>query len=101
MRLKKSSLVQNLKLLCKERNLSLAKLADAARVPKATVHSWTVGASPNLEQLKRVSEVLEISVHQLAFGEPDPFEGTSSEILKEIFSGDIRVTLHKIEKGKK
>jgi hypothetical protein len=36
----------------------------------------------------------------LAFGEPDPHGEVSQEILHELFSGDIRVTVHRIQKGK-
>ena len=88
--------------LCKEKNLSLSKLSRMADVPKPTLHGWMTGRKAmDLTQLKRVASALKISLHELAFGEPDPFEGTQDEILKEIFSGDVRVTLHRIEKNKK
>lgn len=87
--------------LCKERGMSLSKLAREAGVPIQTLHAWTTGrTSVNPVQLKKVAAALEISLYQLIFDEPDPFEQNSEEILKEIFSGDIRVTLHKIEKKK-
>lgn len=88
--------------LCKRRNLSLAQLSRICGVPTQTIHGWTTGKSAaNLTQLKKVATALKISLHELAFGEPDPFESPSEEILKEIFSGDVRVTLHRIERRRK
>jgi transcriptional regulator with XRE-family HTH domain len=91
----------NLLSLLKKRNLSMSDLAKKSKVPKTNLHSWASGANPQLDQLKRVCEVLQVPLHELAFGETDPFEPKSEEILKEIFTGDVRVTLHRIEKWKK
>jgi transcriptional regulator with XRE-family HTH domain len=92
-------LPQVLSNLCRERGWSLARLAREAGVPHQTVHSWTVGRiSINPDQLRRVAEALQVSVHFLMFGEGDPFEQPGTEILREIFSGDVRVTLHRIER---
>lgn len=93
-----TKLGQNIERICKEKRLTVASLARQAGIPKTTVHSWIQGASPNLEQLKKVCGVLEVPIHELVFGTPDPHQIPKDEILKEIFSGDIRVTLHKIEK---
>ena len=93
---------QNIKLLCKERGWSLARLARESHVPPQTIHNWVTGRKGvNATQLKKVATTLEVSIHQLMFGEPDPFESRSNEILKEIFSGDVRVTLHRIERRRK
>lgn len=63
------------------------------------MHAWTVGRGTiNLEYLRKVANTLKISVHQLAYGEPNPHESVSEEVLREIFSGDVRVTLHRIER---
>ena len=95
-------LAVNLPKLCKARGLSLAKVARAAGVPVQTLHGWqTAKGGVNLDQLKRVAAVLEVSLHHLAFGEPDPFEAPGEEILREIFSGDVRVTLHRIERRRR
>lgn len=89
----------NIKKNCKSKKLSLTKLAQASGVPLTTLHAWTTGRiSINPDQIRKVAAVLEISMHELLFDGPDPFETASSEILKHIFSGDVRVTLHKIEK---
>jgi transcriptional regulator with XRE-family HTH domain len=95
-------LAANLLSICKKRGLSLAKLSRMCGVPIQTLHGWSTGKSvANLEQLKKVASSLEVSLYELAFGETDPFENKSEEILKELFSGDVRVTLHKIERRRK
>lgn len=95
------TLKDNLHCILKRQNMSLTELAKKAKVPKSNLHSWTTGANPKLDQLKRVSDVLQVSLHELAFGEVDPHEPTSEEILKELFTGDVRVTLHRIERKRK
>lgn len=92
------TLKENLNHLLKQQNISLTELSKKAKVPKTNIHSWTTGANPQLDQLKRVADVLKVSLHQLAFGTGDPYEATSEEILKELFTGDVRVTLHRIER---
>jgi len=88
--------------LCKQRGWSLAKLARQSGIPTQTLHGWTTGRTAiNMEHVKKVATVLQVSIHQLIFGEPDPFESSSDEILKEIFTGDIRVTLHRIERKRR
>ncbi len=88
--------------LCKKRRMTLSELSRRCGVPKQTLHNWTLGRrSVNPDQLRKVSQVLEVSVHFLLYGEQDPFEVPNEEIIKEIFSGDVRVTLHRIERRKK
>jgi transcriptional regulator with XRE-family HTH domain len=93
-----SKLGNNIEALCKKKRFSVASLARMSGVAKTTIHSWIQGSSPNLGQLKKVCDVLEVPIYELAFGEPDPYQIPKEEILKEIFSGDVRVTLHKIER---
>jgi hypothetical protein len=52
------------------------------------------------DQIRSVAHALGVSVHYLLFGERDPLETPGEEILREIFSGDVRVTLHRIERKK-
>jgi transcriptional regulator with XRE-family HTH domain len=88
--------------LCKSNGLSLSRLAKDAGVPLQTIHAWTTGRkSINPDQLRKVASVLKVSIHELLFDEPDPHEAIGVEILKELFTGDVRVTLHKIEQKSK
>jgi transcriptional regulator with XRE-family HTH domain len=93
---------KTLQALCKEKELTLSRVSRLSGVPVQTIHSWTVGrSSVNPDQVKAVAQVLEVSVHYLLFGETDRHEPPTEEILKELFSGDVRVTLHKIERKRK
>ena len=91
---------QNLVVLLKQKGMTLPQLAKASGVPKSTIHSWENQRAINIDQLRSVAQVLEVSVHQLLYGEADPFETISNEVLTEIFRGDVRITLHKIVKKK-
>lgn len=85
--------------ICKERKISISKLARLTGLPQPTLHGWTSGRSVgNIDDLKKVCDVLQVSLHRLLYGEGDPHEIGQEEILKELFSGDLRVTVHKIEK---
>lgn len=89
---------KNIIRLCEEKNLSLSALARLSGVKQPTLHGWTTGRSvQNLEDLKKVCNVLEVSFHFIIFGSRDPFENPQEDILKEIFKGDIRVTIHKVD----
>lgn len=91
-------LAKNLTYFRKKKNMRLATLAKKSGVKQPTLHGWTTGRSvQNLDDLKSVCDVLEVSLYQLLFSEADPHENPR-QILKEIFKGDITVTIHRIEK---
>lgn len=93
------SFAENLLRSMKNKGLSFADLSKKSGVSKSTIHGWTTGRRvQDLKELKRVAQVLEISLHELVFSEPDPFETRHEELLKELFSGDVRITVHKIER---
>lgn len=88
--------------LCKEKKITLSQLSKKSGIPQPTLHGWQNGREVGkIDDLKKVCEVLEVSLHQILFDEPDPFESGSEELLQEIFSGDVRVTLHKVIKKPK
>jgi len=88
---------QNLALLCRQKGWTVAKLAKVSGVPVQTLHGWTAGKKPvNFDQVKKVATALEVSIHQIIFGEVDPYGSIDREVLEEIFSGDVRVTIHKL-----
>ena len=98
-----TKLKDNLTKLMKDRNISLTKLARSTGIAKSSLHGYMNSENTekvNVSHIKKISEVLKVSMHQLLFSEFDPNEPRSNqtEILKEIFSGDVRVTLHRIEK---
>lgn len=90
-------LAMNILSLCEKRSWTLSKLSKLSGVPIQTLHGWTTGKKvQNIDQLKSISKTLEISLHELIYGEPDPYQKIGDEILKELFTGDVRVTIHRI-----
>jgi len=92
------TLIKYLKL----KKMNLSQLAKESGVAQNTLHGWTTGRSVrNIDDLKKVCTILQVSLHQLLYDESDPYELAQEEILKELFSGDLRVTIHRIEKKNK
>ena len=62
-------LATQLKKCLKEHDITVAKLARIAKVPKQTIADWLTGTEPRkLTQVKRVATALGVSVDQLVFG---------------------------------
>jgi transcriptional regulator with XRE-family HTH domain len=77
---------KNLSKLCKDRGLTLAALAKESGVKQPTLHGWTTGRSvQNMDDLKKVCDVLEVSLHEILYGERDPWEIKSCPKCKEVF----------------
>ena len=65
--------------LCKDKNLTLAALAKESGVKQPTLHGWTTGRSvQNMDDLKKVCDVLEVSLHYILYGEEDPWSDNES-----------------------
>lgn len=68
-------LSKNLVKLCKDRGLSIASLAKESGVKQPTLHGWTTGRSvQNLDDLKKVCNILEVGLHQILYGVNDPWQ---------------------------
>ena len=90
-------LANQLQIKCKARGWTISILARQSGVPQATLHGWTTGRSvKNIDDLKKVSIVLQTSIHMLFYGEPDPMEIQTIDIRK-FFSGEIKLILQKVE----
>lgn len=91
---------KNLIRACKEKGLTISQLSRLSGVKQPTLHGWTTGRSVhNLDDLKKVCIILEVSVHKLLFGSPDPLEAKSLT-LDKILTGEFQVTIHRIVKNK-
>lgn len=91
-------LAKNLNKLCAEKGMTLTQVARLSGVKQPTLHGWSTGrAVKKIDDLKKVCDVLKVSVHFMLYGTPDPHE-QSNQLLEEIFSGDIRITLHRAKK---
>jgi len=91
-------LSENLKRVLKERKMTISSLAKGSHVPKTSIHGWIKdGANPNLVQLGKVADYLELSIEYLAFGIEQKQE-VIEEI--EIFGGryELCINIKKINK---
>lgn len=93
----------NLNRLMTERKLTLAELSKKSGVARSSIHNWLTASNQtkiNITHVQKVAAALKVPLHELLFSEPDPFErrDVPREVLKELFSGDLRVTIHKIER---
>lgn len=88
----------------KDQGVTQTKLAQLARVPKATLHGYL---NPRVKQskidvaiVKRLCDILKLDFHEALFGTTDPNSKASipKEVLHELFKGDVRLTVHRIER---
>ncbi len=81
---------------CREKGITVSGLARLSGVKQPTIFGWTTGrAVHKIEDLKKVSECLEISLHQLLFGYPDPFEKQGDKI-EEFVWGQVKIVMYRI-----
>lgn len=84
---------KNLLKHCKEKGLTISKLAKLSNVKQPTLHGWTTGrAVKNINDLKRVCTVLEIGLHEMIFGESDPYRN-EKPVYESIVSGGVKITI--------
>lgn len=89
-------LAKNLTNLCEDKNLTIAKLSRISGVKQPTLHGWTTGRTVhNLDDLKKVCNVLQVSVHFILFGTSDPHE-SHKETFEELLKGDFQITFKRI-----
>lgn len=81
----------------KRKQLNYSQLSRRAEVAKSTIHNWASGRMvKDLSELRRVASVLEISIYELLFDEPDPYSGNILNRLSEVFSGEVRLIIEKV-----
>ena len=98
-------LKENLKRIMTEKNITQTNLSKKSGVAKSTISGYlniTNKTSEKIDigQIKKIAEVLQTDFHNLLFGETDPYSTATlaKEVLHELFSGDVRLTVHKIER---
>lgn len=63
------SLPKNLKALLKTHDMTIAQLSRRSKVNAKTLYQWTYGQKPrDIDQVKRVVEVLGVTIDELAYG---------------------------------
>lgn len=95
-------LKNNLREILSRKGMSAAELARVSKVPKTTISDWLAGSSPkNLQQVKTVADILNLSVDELVFG-ASPTNSRKSVLEEytenEIYAGHYEVILRRIIK---
>ena len=87
-----------LKQLLTKRGITVASLARKTGVPKTNIQGWLEGSSPNIEQLDKVAQFLDVEIEYLAFGRErkDSLEQLMEKV--HIHTGTYEVTVKKIIK---
>lgn len=98
---------ENILRLMHEKRLTQIQLARLTKMSPSTLHGYlNPGASKQTKidvlKVKKICEVLNADLHEVLFGEPDPNSRSimPQEILQKIFEGDLRVSIHHIERKK-
>lgn len=95
----KNSLRSNLKKLLYEKDMTVAQLSRATKIPPQTLNNWLSGQEPRkVDQLKVVSNYFKISLDELLFGESKILASPITEYSDEINAGVYEVVLRKIKK---
>lgn len=96
---------KNLEKLLKEKNLSVRQFAKKIGVSPKTAQEWVgkEGRFPNSPDiLKDISDLFDVSLHDLLFGEPDPREMIGAILEKtEIHTGLYEITIKKVKEKKR
>ena len=102
----KTPLSMVLKAIMEERGLTLTKLGTLAGISKSTIAGWIAGQAPlDLVAVKRLANVLKISMAYLTTGQEDQIEQKTSEIVELLQNGKThegyyRVLFQKLEPKK-
>lgn len=89
-----------LKKLLKEKDLSVAHLSRATKVPLQTLHGWLHGNEPkNLRQVKAVADYLGVDLDYLCFGIHPPTDPkVINKFEDEINAGIFEVVLRRVKR---
>lgn len=83
--------------LLKQQNLSLRELSKRSGVPYTTLQEWTGNRNPkNSIQVRKVANLLGVSMHFLLFGEEDIHEPLTKLLKEDLFSGTFEITIKKV-----
>ena len=97
-------LATSLRKLIAQRDMSVAGISRKSNVPKTNIQGWLDGASPNIVQLAKVAQALNVSIEALAFGDlanNGQFRDVEVHSSLEIPSGTYEVSIRRVlEKGK-
>lgn len=96
------NLAVNLRRILKRRDLTVARLARATKIPKTTLANWLNGSPPRkLNQVKSVADFLEISIDELCYSaKPTGMsKGLNQHYDEEVLEGLFEVVLRRYSGG--
>jgi transcriptional regulator with XRE-family HTH domain len=93
----KSLLHKNLKQLLNDRDMTVAQLSRATKIPTQTLNNWLSGLEPrSMGQVKIIAQFFKISIDELAYGESSKISPNKlKEFEDEIFAGVFEVVLRR------
>lgn len=96
----KQSFGQNIEELMTQKRYTVSTLAKELKVPAKTVHEW-VGKNARMprspEVIRKLAELLGVSIYFLMFGEEDPRNPLNQFLEKnEIHTGLYEITIKKV-----
>lgn len=93
-------LAENLKKILKEKDISVNELSKKTGVPKSTIMTWLAGRTPDLIQLDKVTQYLNTSIDEIAFGRKreDALTGLFEKV--EVHSGLYEISIKKVNSKK-
>ena len=96
---------ENLESLMREKRFSVSIIAKELKLPAKTIHEWVGkdGRMPrNPDVLKRLADVLNVTVYFLLYGEEDPRSPINDFLDKtEIHTGIYEITIKKVNSKSK
>ncbi len=95
----KTLLAPNLKRLLKDRDLTVAQLSRATKVPAQTLNNWLAGLEPrSMTQVKIISQFFDMSLDELAYGEIKVKDQNKiDQYSDEINAGIFEVVLRRVK----
>lgn len=99
------SLKENLKAAMEDQKISITQLSKRAGVPVTTIHGLLNTSNQkrlDVVQLQKICNVLSVPLYEMIFSKPDPNAKTEigAETLTDLFRGDIRVVVQRINREK-
>lgn len=100
----KDTFGKNLEKLLSDFDITITALSKKTGISKSTLQGY-VGAAGNFPSnpivFKALSEVFGLSIHELIFGEPDPYSEINTNQNTIYLKGKYKIYLEKIKEGEK
>ncbi len=81
------------------RGMTPSQLSRLANVPRQNISNWLMNQKPkDVEQVKRVADVFQVTIDHLLFGDPTPIKTDSDTLTFEhVLRGRFEIKIKKIE----